>query len=249
VRALATALLIASGVRVGLSGHVGGPGPAVVASSSYGYLIPEDTGVVVHVNATDLHNGVARVGPAWTLTGTVPFIGPRTTTPAQIGGFSAGHYSLPVVNPLNFVGSFSVCLIDIPASSDLAPNNSPLSNGFFTGGSVVGGFDWQSGIGFRTGTAIGGNSQISGGAETGGAMSILQFGYNLSTQTIYAQVNGAATQSLGSANYGPNSTAHALIGALSTQTFNGTVIELYATNTPPSAALFTAIYRSVKAQL
>lgn len=75
------------------------------------YLIPDDANAVVHVNATDLHGGSARKGPAWTAAQfTVPSYTP--ITPANVPFLladtpvaSVGPFASPLVPSLDEGGA------------------------------------------------------------------------------------------------------------------------------------------------
>ena len=216
------------------------------------YLIPDDANVVMHVNAIDLHGSTAKVGPVWTINGTVPFVAAGGAAPFRpgVGPYSAANnFSLADGNVLQFTGAqvWSACLIYLRnGTADDIPFCSCGTN--TTGGWIM--------INQSVVDAAGANFPAnlyaqSPGAPAGGVMNVLQIGWD--GTNICCKLNGTTYATVASANAAAASQP-AYIGtgitlATGVYPMNGLVYEAYASKTAASSALFTSIYNSILANL
>jgi len=214
------------------------------------YMIPEDANVVMHVNAIDLLGGTAKVGPVWTINGTVPTVPAGASAPYREGAgpySGANNFSLGTTNVLQFTGAqvWSACLIYL--KNDTSQDIPFCSCGFnTTGGWIM--------IDQTATTSAGVNFPANVYAETAVAPTantvlVLQIGWD--GNHICCQLNNTAYQSQTSANASAASqnayigTGITLAGGGNTYALNGVVYEAYATQTAPSSALFTSIYNQI----
>jgi hypothetical protein len=205
------------------------------------YYIPESGTVVTHVNATDLHNGTARVGPAWTQNGTVPYsAGP----PAAVGPFTTStNWFSQTGSPLDSLvsGPWTVAIIFSQPSlsaSLFIESGAVATNGWYvqsTAGNVVTFVNGQSG------TAYGATANTI----TNGALNIVLFGLDASG-TSWVQLNNGSPVTLGSQTVTAGASGSGIGSAtVGTFAFNGTVYEVLGSTNIPSAANFTALYNAI----
>jgi hypothetical protein len=246
----AAALVAGSAVRVWNAGQPqvnAAHNPAVQLAGSQGYLIPYDPSVIGQWNATDLNNGTSRVGATWSRAGTVPFNGATSTQPPSVGSFSDSNYfSQPDTSPIDFATPFTITIIASPTSD----SNNPIlfGGGVFT----TNGYYIQVESNGKAQLTLFGGAGANGSTSntiTLGAISTILFGWDGSKGWV--QLNGGAAVSFSQASY-LKGTTNLRIGnyvSLASYYLTGTIFEIQARAEAPSAALFTAIYQSVEANL
>jgi hypothetical protein len=203
------------------------------------YFIPADANTIVHVNALDLHNGTASIGPIWTRNGSVPI---NSGTIASVGPFtSAANFTLPAGNVMSNVASPFTFAIIYSQTNTWSTNTVLSSN--INGPPYNAGFSHVCNYGNRYGDGTSGTDVTGGGGTTAGLnvvlggfdgtnFYILQNGtLHVTAATTYAAI-GTVQACLG---YDVNS------GAFSA----GAIVEfMLSTDTPTSASLNT-LYSAV----
>jgi hypothetical protein len=205
------------------------------------YLIPQDANCTIHVNATDLNNGTAKVGPVWTMNGTVPYNALAVPKPT-IGPFSdTNYFSLASGNPMNSGAAPFVCIALLNITS---------------GGGVYLSTGTQSGNGFylqvdntqraylytiKSGTLY--DVSSPGGTVPENSLTMLMHGMD-SGGNLYLQINNGPLYTFSSAQIGASATntyigRYPIAGAPFT---TGVLCELLFSTDTPSAELFTSIY-------
>lgn len=242
---LAAGILAGSAVRVGFTGHVGGPGPAVTVTAGYGievpgYLIPETGTVYEHVNATDLNNGTAHIGTAWTEHGTVTF---NAGSPASVGPFSDSNYfTLAPGNPINVTSIFTaVLVVNIPSAQGSAVPLATGTNG--SGGFYL--FTYNLGGNYLTINQPTASQPFTPFSLSAG-IGVILCGWDGALGWI--QVNGHAAGVLSSTAPASSATSAYLGRYTSTGDgfSQGDVVELMVSSSAPSQAAFTAIYQAIE---
>jgi hypothetical protein len=210
------------------------------------YLIPESGTVLTHVNATDLHNGTAKVGGAWTQNGTVTFNSGATPNPS-VGPFSDSNYfSQTSSSPANVAnGPFTVVMLTNQNSTTAPSDQIIMSTGTFN----AGGFYAQMFSSFFTPVVNSSGTDTGAGTSNGpvaGAFTVSIFGLDASGN-LFSQLNGGTTAQVSGAAISASTTA-AMIGRYIGGTgyyFNGNIYEVMVSTAVPSGTAFTAIYNAV----
>lgn len=219
------------------------------------YLIPEDSHAVVHVNATDLNRGTAKVGPSWATTGSIPI---TAGSIKSVGPFTGNSdYSLPYPNPLAFAArqSFSVTAIVQVNVDDgsvlIASSDTTDFNYFWCFFSIAGS---PPKITFGVGTVALGEVDCDDTIKVGETM-VISFGYDGATNNLFLKVNARAivTQNLGgpsAQSTTPTTLGNYYIGSSATWVpLSGAIFELLASTNTPSDSYFTSLYNSITAGL
>jgi hypothetical protein len=250
---LAAALVAGSAVRVWNAGQPqvnAAHNPAVQLGASQGYLIPYDASVLGQWNASDLIHGTAKIGPAWTTVGAPVFNYASATLPPRISGFAdTSYYSLAAgaTNPMSPASPFSIIVVGVPTT---------LTSG---GPTMVGAGNYGS-TGYEF-TIV--SSPANGLRFVNDASSLQLFTANTAALNVphvfmggvgggvvYAQLDNGTLASQ-SGGYSQNTTLPVYLGRNTPTSFpwSGSIIEVQIRAERPSAALFTAIYQSVEANL
>lgn len=213
------------------------------------YLIPDDANCTSHFNAIDLNNGTAKIGPAWTKVGAVPFNLIDGPVPS-VGPFSdANYFTLPTVNPFNpgafpFTCAMLVKLNSIGGGTAVA--SGPASSGGFY-------LNWGSG-GPLLGTVSNASSFVQettnpNAIPTGGP-SVMLYGVD-ATGHIFLQLNGNAVVLASGATI-TSSASLAYLGRYVTTGISlatGVIFEGLFSTDVPSAAAFTVLYDEIAANI
>lgn len=201
------------------------------------YLIPESGTVAVHVNATDLTNGTAKVGGAWTQHGTVPFNSGTTPRPS-VGVFSASNYFSQAASPIAFAAApFTMVLCFIPTANAGLTIQEMLGtpNNFFLSGATANAAAYNDSL----------INVPAAGTMNIGQMNVLMGGVD-GSGADWVKLNGGAASSMASSY--SQSAAAAFIGFnAALPAFDTQVIEAMACTSIPSSALFNSIYSQILA--
>lgn len=220
------------------------------------YLLSETSNVVVHVNASDLHEGTAQAGPSWTPNGSVPFA-EAGLAPPSVGPFTANDFfQLPVGNPLSFGTGKSFCVTAVFAVTD--PSSQPALIGCTSSADDWGWMLFIDGIPgpphffnfsmYNFATGLGAYELFSDIQAVAGQTYVVSAGYDDATQTAFLKVNTrpTLTLALGYANQAATSTAQ--IGTYHQVSppvdfpLDGGIYEILVTTDRPSQARFSDLY-------
>lgn len=210
------------------------------------YLITDTSNTVVHVNADDLHDGSARIGPVWTAVGTVPFNLQMPGQPANtLGPFSDSNY-FTSTKPNFFttlVGNSFLGVLIYSTYGDQYPANPVLYSDCGTtlqlGSPSTG--DWTPNINSYAVTSI--------GASTIGGINIVFWGVDNSGYS-YSRINAGPTKVVHTGQITANSTASVIgrNGSSAGYPFSqGLLYEVYLSSDAPSDSEFTYIYNQIVA--
>ena len=210
------------------------------------YLIPESGTVYEHVNATDLNNGTAHVGTAWTKVGTVPFNGGTVPT---VGPFStSNYYTLPSGGPVNRASSTAFTVAMILSTISHSSVATPLATASYG----ANGFLLQDNLG-TPGVWIGaGNSSITTATQAiaDGVTTVLLFGVD-GSGNCFVQANGGSIGSIASCTFTGGAGVTMLGQGNGGNVLNGYITELMMDNASPGASgvNFTPLYNSIAANI
>src|SRR5580658_8204366 len=206
--------------------------PQLQASAGFpSYVIPENGTVLSHVNATDLHNGTAKVGTVYTKDGTVTF---NAGSPNSVGPYSDSNYfSLGSGDPSNVsTAPWTIALVFNPTSAESGVI-------FSTGAYEVSGiYVYTNSVAInKSGTEY---ACVPGGSANVAAWNVMSFGLD-SSGTLWCNLNGTgsstASTSMVVGTAGVNLGRYAAGGQPATHTDIAEVLIDEAT--PTSAALNT----------
>lgn len=245
------AILLVAAQRMVLPGQ--GPQPQQsgqsLVSRAQSYLIPYDPSVIGQWNATDLLNGTSRVGAAWTKIGSPTFSYANGATPAGWSNFSDSNYfSLPAgaSNPMSPASPFTLVVI---GSQSTFPNTGPTLVGAGNFGATGYELTTTTPSGFLRFVNDAASLQLFTANGVLGNV-ITAFMCGVAGGTNYVQMNNGAMATASGA-FSQNTTIAVTLGRNTPNNFPfpGTIYEVQVRKQAPSAALFTAIYQAVQANL
>ena len=209
------------------------------------YVIPTTKNTLIHVNANDLANNTAQIGPAWVKNGTITFNNGGLGGLSSVGPFSDSNYlSLPTSNPAN-VNVAPITVVMIINDTSITANQGVFETGTYGSGGY--GLFVANSDGNAFAPYFSNGTQPIGTTVTTGVVHVLFTGIDTSG-VVYAQVdNGSlATASGGTLTAG---TTNTFIGRYTSTgfSFNGLVYELMISTDAPSTAAFTALYNKIVA--
>jgi hypothetical protein len=205
------------------------------------YLITNVSGTVLtHVNATDLQNGTALVGGAWSISGTPTYNAGDTPRPS-IGGFNNSTYFSQSSGPSN-VGAGPWTGVQL-----LKPTSSGTTVPFEPGQVLVNGYFLQFtspsnllGLYNSNGTVV---AQPTNAANLN-AFNVFIFGVD-SAGIGYAQVNGGTTATASSIAESAGTSSFIGIVSSGILPFTGDVYELLISTAVPSSTAFTNLFNAI----